>query len=401
MLPPRLLFRTPLAPGPVTLAVLGPMLLGVLALAFSGCGALRLGDLPPRAAWAQEGGGPGRTSADAARLDTGLVQAWRFNAEAAFGPGAPLVAGGYVFAATRQGEVQAIRLATGKRAGVLDAGQALEATPALAGDTLVVALAAGRFGVGAYSLRRGAFVWKRGRRAVTAGPLVLGRLAVVADTRGTVTAYALADGTPRWTHALDVPTGTPRRTVLAAPVATSAGIAVADDRGTIRLLDPATGALVRTLDAGGPVLNTPAALGDGLFVPTARGRLVRLALGAAAGWAFTLPDTTVRFSAPSAEGADVVVASTDGSVRLLDAATGALRWTFTTDGALSAAPLLTPTLVFVGTLRRGVVALDRATGRAVWERDVGGRVKSAIAPAAGGIVVLAEPRFVYYFKPRA
>jgi outer membrane protein assembly factor BamB len=136
-----------------------------------------------------------------------------------------------------------------------------------------------------------------------------------------------------------------------------------------------------------------------LYVPTTRGRFY--ALEAAQGrlrWQVTLPDTTVRFSTPAVDGALVVVGASDGKLRAFDTATGDLRWTFENDAALTAAPLLTPNTVYVGSMGRLLFAIDRATGVAKGQLELKGRVKSALAARDGYLVVLAEPRFVYLFK---
>ena len=70
-------------------------------------------------------------------------------------------------------------------------------------------------------------------------------------------------------------------------------------------------------------------------------------------------------------------------------------WTST--GAVVAAPLVSGATVYVGTMDRLVVGLDAETGSETFRTEVRGRVKSALAVAAGRLIVLSEPRHVTAF----
>ena len=379
-----------------------PRAAALLALAaLAGCNSLRLQDAqPPKPdEWAASGGTPARPNAAAFALAPPFRQDWCTNVDAAFGPGSATVADGVVFVGTRRGEVLALRLDDGRRLGVVELGETVEGGVAREAGGFVAVVGSGKRRVVRFDLRGGKTDWAVERGAsVEAPPLVDGAVVVTADARGALAGIDLASGRDRWRR--ESPT---RTSVLAAPARTPAGVFAVDAGGSARVLDPATGVDRWARPLGFPVRATPAALGEAVFVPTTRG--VLLALDAATGaerWRFSAgADSTVRLTAPAVDAAALAVGATDGTVRLLDPVTGALRWTFTTDGAVTAAPLLLPTVVLVGTMRKTLVALDRATGAVVWEHELAGRVKSAFAAHAGGVVVLAEPRFVYHFVPAA
>ncbi len=373
-------------------------LLTVLLL--SGCRALRLTELGrvDAADWTTEGAVPQRTHAADLALPPPLEEVWIYDAGAGFGPGSPLILGGYVLAATRKGEVHAIDFVTGKKRGMERFGDTVEGTPTADGSTLYVPGGWGRRALYAYDLQRGARRWAVKDAPIDGSPLLMGQTLVAVDMEGVVRGYDPADGSVRWSLPLE-----DAAAVHAAPVALNLDdFAVANDRGHVASLAAAGGQVHWTHDLGAPVYATPATDARRLFLPTTRGLFV--ALDAATGqerWRYALADTTVRFASPAVADGLVFFGGTDGILRALDAATGETRWQFGVDEAFAAAPLVTRDLVYIGSLGRMLYAVDRRTGEQRWETELRGRVKSALAAKDGHLVVLTEPRYVYLFRPAA
>lgn len=374
-----------------------PLLLGLfLPLALAGCNTLQLGQ-PLRVApgdWTTAGGSNARANATDGVFALPLERAWRYDAEAAFGPAAAVTADGTVLVVTKRGELHAVEVETGRRRGVGNLKDPVAGAPVLTERVLYAALADGKHTLIAYDLVDGGHRWSLRAGPHEAGLLLEAGTLVAAGLDGTVRGIEPAQGAVRWTAAPDSAAG-----FFAAPVALPAGrAAVADDRGRVTALDLATGAADWTHALGLPVYESPAAHADLLLVPTARGRFV--ALDAANGserWAFNADDPTVRFAAPAVAGDLVLVGSSDGRLRALDASTGALRWSFSTDGAIASAPLVAGDLVFVGAMDETLYALDLASGEVRWQAELDGRVKSEPLVHGGYLIVLAEPSFVYAF----
>ncbi len=72
-------------------------------------------------------------------------------------------------------------------------------------------------------------------------------------------------------------------------------------------------------------------------------------------------------------------------------------WQHEFDGNISAAPLLAGDVVYVGTMRERIVALDVSSGELLWDAELPGRVKSAPAARDGILIVLSEPNHVIAF----
>jgi len=88
-------------------------------------------------------------------------------------------------------------------------------------------------------------------------------------------------------------------------------------------------------------------------------------------WQFDPKASTVAglptMSAPVTAGGLVFVGGTDGIVRAIDAATGAIRWKASTGGAIRMPPTIWEGRAFVGSGDGWVYAYDAATGRPLWQ----------------------------------
>ncbi len=373
--------------------------LATTALLATGCASLRV-DLPPE------------EPAPVAVPAPPLRQAWKINIEAATGSDALSAAGRYLLVGTRKGTLAVVDADRGKIVGQEELGASLDAAPLRSGDVIWVPVERGRHGLVRYDALRGARASSHlGRESVRAPLLRTGDLVAAATMRGRVVAFDAATGAERWSQPLvgegargvagraasirSAPTDVP-----AAEIGGEAGIVVVDADGRATRVDRATGA-VRWRAATSPAMESLMLVGGVVVVPTTRGRLV--GLDAASGriaWTLALPDTTVRFGAPSEAGGDVVVGATDRQVRRVDASTGAIRWAHDAGSVVNAAPLvsLSDGLVYVGTHGRRLLALRLADGERVWEGPTGGRVKTAPVVAGSCIVVIAEPRQALCFR---
>ncbi|MEM6327363.1 MAG: PQQ-binding-like beta-propeller repeat protein [Bacteroidota bacterium] len=367
---------------PADLAVVTAVLLGTTVL--SGCATLDV-DRPFVAPEATE-----------AAPAPPLTRAWRIDAEAAFGPDAAVAyEDGRVLVSTRDGMVIVLNAADGTREGTGDFGDAVEGRVAVSGPLVFVPIAKGRAGLVGFDATRATRRWALREGAHLAGPLLMDETLIAGAHDGTVRGLDPTFGTVRWAARPDTVAQ-----IRAAPVAASGLAIVADTEGAVRAYDPQTGTEVWSASAGAPVYRTPAASGDLVVVPTTRGRLVAFdGRSGSIRWV-TEADPIARWATPSI-GEDVVYAgATDGILRALDPATGETRWTHTLDGTISVAPLAAGPFVYVGTYRRELVALDASTGEQVWSEELGGRIKAGLVTAGGTLIVLAEPRFVYGFRPQ-
>ena len=368
----------------------------LLVLALSGCSVFVLNE-PLRLSegdWTTEGGSAARANATAEALAPPLEEAWRVDADGAFGRAAAVIANGVVIVGTRKGELRAYDLDDGRKRSVGDIREPIEGALVATRSRLYVPVASGKKTLFAHDFVRGERAWTQRAGPHIAGLLLVEDALVAASLEGVVRALDPSDGDTRWQVVPDSAAD-----FLATPVALDERtVAVADDCGRVTALDLATGAARWTYDLGAPVFETPAVHGGRLLVPTTRGRLVALAAESGAPeWDVALGGGDVKLSSPAVAGERVVVGASDGRLRALDASTGRTEWTFLSDGNFGAAPLIAGDVVYAGSYSEHIYALDVRTGSLLWQHELRGRVKSTPLVYDGRLVVLAEPRHIYAF----
>jgi len=87
-------------------------------------------------------------------------------------------------------------------------------------------------------------------------------------------------------------------------------------------------------------------------------------------------------SSPAYHSGSVYVGSGGGTLYSLDAATGSVEWTHTTDSAIVSSPVVSDGTVYVGSNDGTVMAIDAATGTELWTKNLSASVFST--PAVGG-----------------
>jgi len=221
---------------------------------------------------------------------------------------------------------------------------------------------------------------------VRAQPVVASEdLFVVDDRDGTLHCLAVVDGETRWT----VPVGS--RGEAVAPTVTD-GAVYLPAGPTLRRLDR-EGDEGWRVDVAGAVRGVTAGA-ERLFVAAADGETGIHALDPATGRQLWGVETDPVLTPPAYADDRVVVGDAGGTVRCLDAATGAVHWEVTVpDGGVRAAPLLIDRTAFVGSgtadaAQGHLAAYDLVTGTELWTVDVGAAVSSVAG--AGRRVFVAD-----------
>lgn len=361
-----------------------------------GCGSLQVPSSLVRSGqgWLTEGESVQRTNAVETPLEPPLELIWDLDVGAGLGTISPLIVDEIVFVANRKGEVHAVELATGRRAGQSSFGDSIEGTPAYHGGVLYVPIGWGRRSLVAYDVLSGQRRWTARGAPISSGLLLYADAVIAADDDATVHSYRMTDGQIEWTLELGEGAG-----VKASPVLADGSVIVADDRGGVFAVNPVDGSIDWTADVGSPVQSTPSSDGASIYIATTRGQLFKLAVGdGSTSWTYSAGNDDIYFAAPGISENQVIFGASDGLIRAVDASSGRELWSRDVDAAVTAPPLLANGVVYVGTMHSKLLALDRKTGTIVWEYELSGRIKSAFAATERALVVLAEPRTAYVFE---
>jgi outer membrane protein assembly factor BamB len=351
---------------------------------------------------------PPRAEADAPRREP----AWTFEAGSPLGAGATC-ADGVVYAGGVDGLLHALDAATGKERWSFRAGGPIRSLATVGKGAVFVAADDGvLYAVAAADGK------ERWRAKVVEKPIVrlpfddpksrydrFGSAVTVAEGRlylgthdGRLVAVDPADGKVLWAFASG-------DSVLAAPWVEKGRVYFGSFDGFIYALDAAQGSLVWKRDTRGAVVSTPA-------VDLARGRVVvgnrsydLLGLDVATGepaWKKYIWSSWVESSASLRDGVAYVGSSDAAALFAFDVKTGQRLWATDVHGWAWGQPAVTDTRVYTGTSatkdylvghRGGVFAVDRATGKPVWQyaarpAESGSYGFPGTAALGGGLVFL-------------
>jgi len=213
-------------------------------------------------------------------------------------------------------------------------------------------------------------VWKfkTGGRVISS-PAVVGGVAYVGSTDGSLYAVNRSDGTERWKFATKGP-------IASSPAVADGLVYVSSVDGSVYAVDAATGTLQWTF----------ATKGERRFTaPGIHGAIPRTEL---------MPDPfDVFLSSPTVVAGTVYIGSGDRHVYALDAATGTRRWSFPTGDVVHASPAVVDGVVYIGSWDRNLYAITAGSGKELWRYTTGNDTTiynqigiASSAAVAGGMV---------------
>jgi outer membrane protein assembly factor BamB len=351
--------------------------------------------VPAASDWTTDDGSDVRSRAHGMSLDAPLEKAWEYSANGGFGPGSPLLLQDRIIVATRSGEIHTVDLETGKTRGFKQMVDVVEGSPLIHDGTLYIPSAWGRKVLVAYDLAKGVNRWRRSGIPFATSLIGQGDTVVGVDVEGTLRAIDVARGDEAWTLSLG-----DHLTVKASPVRVSeSSILVADAEGGVRRVNLDTRRIEWETALPAPVYVSPATDGQVVVLATTRGTVH--VLDAAQGteiWSFAVAEH-IRMGAAALGPDAIYFGATDGRLRALSRTEGRELWSVPFEDVITAPPLVVGSTVFVGTMGSELAALDLADGRTLWRTELKGRVKSAMAVAEQGLLVLTEPKWVVLFRP--
>jgi outer membrane protein assembly factor BamB len=218
-------------------------------------------------------------------------------------------------------------------------------------------------------------------RGITGGPALGETVLAVAAVDRRVVLLDRGTGARIWDHRVSLAIG-------AGPLIRDDRLFVAEqvDGGSVYALQLLNGHELWRTDAGAVV--APMALdGDGLYLGTVGGTVLRIAAGrGTVTWRVRLPGAVRAAPLPTPFG--LIVATASDSLFLLDAATGAVRARVATRGTVLAAPALADSLVVIGTTAGRIVGVDATSLETRWTLAASDGIVGSIALGGGRLWAL-------------
>lgn len=207
-------------------------------------------------------------------------------------------------------------------------------------------------------------------------------------------------------YALDVEQRSVRWTVrtqgqlVSSPTLSRGVIYFGSVDGKLYAIDAASGDVLWTQLTDGKIRSTPTVVGGVLYVGTddataSKGHLI--AVDPDSGkrlWTFSQAGAELR-SSPVVVDGSVYVASLDSNLYAVDAATGAERWRFATQGRVVSSPLVVDGVVYFGSSDGSLYAVDAAKGQELARLVAGDYVDSSPVLVGDNIIFGSRDSTVY------
>jgi outer membrane protein assembly factor BamB len=185
--------------------------------------------------------------------------------------------------------------------------------------------------------------------------------------------------------------------VLGTPVVLEDRTFAAGCDSTLHVLDLAKGKELATLELSGQIGSAAAVVGDKFYVGTMTNQVLGIDWKKPeVKWTFEAADRPQPFYASAAVTDKLVIAgSRDRHVHALERATGKEVWNFPTGGKVDSSPVVVGERVCFGSSDGKLYVLNLEDGKLVQKVDLGGAITASPAVGGGCLVIGTEKNIVY------
>jgi outer membrane protein assembly factor BamB len=326
--------------------------------------------------------------------------------------GGPAIAGQTVYVATAAGRLHAISLADGAERWSVALESPVESVPLVTDDRVYLGTESGQ--LVAIDLAERAIRWTYRTEGKILGSANLVHLPadpnwtgeqgetvplasrartliIIGSYDGRCHAVHAATGRSAWTYATD-------NFVHGTPAVAAGAVVLAGCDASLHVLSARTGEAALTADARAYVAGSPAVAGGVAYVGNYEGTFLAIDLDDGSEvWSFTNETGLPFYASPAVTGGLVLAACRDKTLYALDRATGEVRWTFSARRKIDSAPVVAGRRVVFGSDDGRVYVVSLDSGERVWSYQVGPPIVAAPAVADGRIVIADEDGNVYCF----
>ncbi len=349
----------------------------------------------PAVPWASWRGDSRNTGVAQGPLPSKLAKRWVY---ATGGPvkSSAVLGHGRTYIGSDDGALHAIDLVTGKRAWAFQADGGIEAPPLIHGETIFVGSTGGTF----YALGLdGKQRWKADAEGKVTGSAVAvveaksGRtLVLVGSHAGTLQAFDAASpkGKPVWKYSISDP--------INGGIGISAGRAIFGGcDGQLHVVSVADGKSLTSIDGGGIIASSVALDGNDAYFGTFHNEFLRVGIASGeVAWRFHDQEFQY-YSSPALTDSAVVFGGQDQRLHALDRRSGKPLWELKAKGRVDSSPVVSGDRVVVGSHDGRLYLVELATGKLVDSFEVGGRISGTPAVGPKLVVVGTESNEVYAF----
>jgi outer membrane protein assembly factor BamB len=343
--------------------------------------------------WPLFRGNPLQTGVAASGLPDALEVRWKFKAKDSSEDSIEATAAivnGIVYYGSMDGHLYALSLATGKEKWRYKAAP-IKAAPSVHGAAVYVGDTDGIFHCVERATGKKRWTFETAGE-ISSCPNFANDMPLFGS--GDETLYCLSEeGKPQWKF--KVPGGP----VLASPAVVGERTFVSGCDSTLHVIDIANGKELSSVQLDAQTGATPAVVGDQLYVGTMGNQV--LAIDWKKGeviWKFESEKNPRPFLASAAVTDNLVIAaSQDKQIHALDRKTGKEVWHFATGGKVDSSPVVVGRRVFVGSQDGNLYVLDLAKGTELKRFNLGAPITASPAVAENCLVIGTQDGVLYCF----
>lgn len=185
--------------------------------------------------------------------------------------------------------------------------------------------------------------------------------------------------------------------VLGTPVVLDDRTFAAGCDSTLHVLDIAKGKELATLELGGQIGAAAAVMGDHFYVGTMTNQVLGIDWKKPeVKWTFEAADRPQPFYASAAVTDNLVIAgSRDRHIHALNRSTGKEVWNYPTGGKVDSSPVVVGERVYVGSADGKLYVLNLEDGKLIQKIDLGGPISASPAVGGGCLVIGTEKNAVF------
>lgn len=304
----------------------------------------------------------------------------------------PAIADSRMYVGGVDGRLHALDAATGERLwakpdSALD-GDWINASPAVGDGMVYVGINRPASEVWAFDAVTGATRWRIGASIsnIVGSPTLAGSVLYVATTEDQVLALDAATGARIWEAK---PNGGGGSGFYSSPTVADGKVFAASLNHRIYALDAVSGTVLWSFQTGGHNSSTPAVVDGTVYFGSRDGNVYAVdANTGALRWKVQYGTgilASIQSSPAVSDGTVYIGTNNDRRVIALNAATGAVRWTFRAGGVVLSSPAVASGVVYVGSDGGSVYGLRATNGQRLWSARLSGAVDSGPVVAQGKV----------------
>lgn len=322
---------------------------------------------------------------------------WDYDTEVGYSRNSLSVCDAVLFSSNLKGEVFAIDVVSGKSLGRFSSpGTASYSTPIIFNNNIIVAYTGdNKNSMLSYNISSGEINWKRKLGWIKSSPILIDNEIVVCSSNGKIYKLDATSGHILWSFT-EIADSIQRKSFLTGPSICNQSVLAGNVNGYLYAIDLNNGNLKWRFITGGPIFADVSVYENDTFFASDDLYFYCLDTTGNLKWKKLL--NTKSLSASTFYKEMVITSGIDGNIFAMDRNDGERVWTFQTEGAVWATPLLQDGKIFVGSYDRYFYCLDASDGSLLWKHEFENRIRSDAVIWKDFIFIACDDRCIYCFK---